>query len=98
MKEIDLPLKNKRVNEDFGPIELSENVKIEGNYDIGNDKYAVEGEVTRNEKKLGRFTYNDVQKRIFVNINTEDLKRNTRIEIISAITSIVTKIVPVEAE
>jgi len=54
MKEIDLPLKNKRVNEDFGPIELSENVKIEGTYDIGNDKYAVEGEVTRNEKKLGR--------------------------------------------
>ena len=98
MKEIDLPLKNKRVNEDFGPIELSENVKIEGTYDIDNDKYAVEGEVTRNEKKLGRFTYNDNEKRIFVNINTEDLKRNTRIEIVSAITSIVTKIVPVEAE
>ena len=98
MKEIDLPLKNKRVNEDFGPIELSENVKIEGTYDISNDKYVVEGEVTRNEKKLGRFTYNDDQNRIFVNINTGDLKRNTRIEVMSAITAIVTKIVPAEAE
>lgn len=98
MKEIDLPLKNKSEHQDVGPIMLSENVKIEGVYDIAQDKYTVECTITRNEKNIGRFTFNEGQGRLFVNCELDDIKRNTKREIVEDIASIILQLVPMAAD
>lgn len=98
MKEIQLEEKNKSAHKDYDPVELSENVKIEVSSDVAGDNLSVEGTVSRNNKGIGRFVLNEGQGRMFINVNLDDLKRNTEREIAETIASIILQLIPAEEE
>lgn len=94
MAEINLHEKSQSAHQDYDPIVLSENVKIEASRDIIGSSYAVEGTIEIGGKKNGRFVFNENQGRLFVNCPLDDLKRNTRREIIETVASLILTLVP----
>lgn len=98
MKKIVLKEKNQSAHKDFDPVEISEGVTIEILHDIHNDNYVVEGNLNKNGKDFGRFALNENQGRYFVNIPLDGLKRNTKREIVEAVTAIMLNLIPEETE
>ena len=96
MAKINLEEKNKSAHNDFNPVELSENVSVEPSRDVKNGYYAVEGNIMRNEKNIGRFVYDETGNRLFVNVSIDDLSRNTRRSIVEAVADIILGLVPEE--
>ena len=94
MGKINLEEKNKSAHNDFNPVELSEGITIEPSRDVKNGNYAVEGNVIRNEKNIGRFVYDETGNRIFINVSADDIARNTRRAIVESVSDIILSLVP----
>lgn len=94
MKEIEVVQKNRSAHEEYDPIVLSENVKIEYTRDVVGTDHTVEGSIEIGGKKNGRFVMSENQGRLFINCPIEDVKRNTRREILETVASLILTLVP----
>ena len=98
MKEITLTEKTQSAHMDFAPVEISEGITIEASRDIHDDSYVVEGNLKKNGKDFGRFVLNENQGRYFVNAPLDDLKRNTKREIVETVAAIILNLIPEDTE
>lgn len=98
MKEIAMTEKSQSAHASFAPMEISEGITIEATRDIKDGSYAVEIDVKQGEKSLGRLSVNESQGKFYVNVNTSDLKRNTRRELAETLAGILLNLIPEEKE
>lgn len=97
MKEIQLSEKSNSMHKEFAPVALSENVTVEAGYSITNGNISVEGSINQGERNIGRFTMNDKEGRLFLNVKTDGLKYGTKSEIVETVASIITQLIPEDA-
>ena len=98
MKEIELREKVESAHKEYDPIEIGEGVSVDATRDVVNGSYVVEGNITKNDNNIGRFTMNEKQSRLFVNLTCDGLKRNTIRDTAETITSIMLQLIPAEEE
>lgn len=97
MKEIELTEKSNSAHKEFDPVSCGEDVTIDAVRDIKDEKYSVEGNINRKNKNLGRYVFDETNGRVFINVDTSDLKRNTSRDIVETVASLILQLVP-EAE
>lgn len=97
MKEIEMIEKVESAHIEYEPVSISEGINISATRDINGGVVAIEGNITRNGKNLGRYVFNEGQNRFFVNADIDDMKRSTKLEIAETIAALITKLTPEEA-
>lgn len=93
-------LKQKNVNQsvEFDPVELDEDVKVVLTLDVMDGKKTVRGIVRKGDMpedgnlddpadkvNIGRFKYSEKDSIVFLNLNTDGLKRETAVSIVETI-------------
>jgi len=96
MKEIELVETTQSAHKDYEPVELNNGISVTSSRDVRNDTYTVEGNVQKGGKDIGRYVFDEVNGRMFVNVNADDLSRNDKREVIETIASIMLQLVPAE--
>lgn len=96
MKEIELNEITESAHKDYAPVELSNGITISASRDVKDDTYLVEGTIKKGQKDIGRFVMDEEHGRLFVNVNSDDLPRNSKREIVETISAIILQLVPEE--
>ena len=82
MKEIELNEITESAHKDYAPVELSNGISVSASRDVKDDTYLV--------------VMDEEHGRLFVNVNSDDLPRNSKREIVETISAIILQLVPEE--
>ena len=96
MKEFELTEKTNNAHKEYDPVSCGEDVSIGIIRDINDEKYKVEGNIDRKNKNIGRYAFEEGENkgRLFINVDTSDLKRSTAREITEAVASLILQLIP----
>lgn len=96
MKEFELTEKTNNAHKEYDPVSCGEDVSIGIIRDINDEKYKVEGNIDRKNKNIGRYVFEEGKNkgRLFINVDTSDLKRSTAREITEAVASLILQLIP----
>ena len=94
MKKIQLTQKAESAHKEFDPVALSENVSMTVIRDVKDGNISIDFDFTKGEQNIGRANLNERTGRVFVNLNTDNLQRNTMREMIEAMASLMLDLVP----
>ena len=94
MSKIQLTQKTEREHKEYDPITLSENVTMSVTRDQDAGLITVEMEITKEDAKPSRIMFSERQGRMFWNLNTDGMSRNTVREIVEVASQLILDLVP----
>lgn len=98
MKEIQLSEKKNSSLMEFEPVTVGEGITIESRRSIQDGNCVIDGTINSDGKNIGRFTMNDKEDRLFVNVKTDKLDHATKCELVEAVASIIVQLTPADEE